>query len=215
MLSDEAIREVVATAPTAQEAADRLVARANDAGGDDNITVVVIDVAKQGDDADGAEADDDDAAVVDEAHTTAEIQAVERSATPEPADQANAPDAAPARRRTPRTAAIVALLVCLFAVAILGGFLGVRSYLNGQWYVGTSGTNVAIYHGIPATVLGVHLSRVERMTRLPADQAARFASGLRDGIHAASRADAERIVGGLQRTMCRSQFSTCILGPAV
>jgi protein phosphatase len=210
MLSDDSIREVVATVPTAQEAADRLVSAANEAGGDDNITVVVIDVkGEAGKEAAGAEA-------VDEAHTTAEIQAVDRSAAPgsETAVAAQATEPARKRRRRPRTAVLVVLLLCLFGVAILGGFIGVRSYLNNQWYVGTSGTNVAIFRGIPATLLGVHLSRVERMTRLPADQAARFASGLRDGIHADSRADAERIVESLQRTMCGSQSSTCILGPA-
>ncbi len=218
MLPDEAIRDVVASAPTAQEAADRLVAAANDAGGDDNITVIVIDVAEQAGDEDTAGAAGAAGATAlaaeDEAHTTSEIQAVERSAEPQENVAGAAAETPRARRRRPRTGVVVTALLCLFALAILGGFLGVRSYLNRQWYVGTSGSSVAIYRGIPATLLGVRLSRVERTTRLPADQAARFASGLRDGIHADSRADAERIVGSLQRTMCRSQSSTCILGPA-
>ena len=215
MLSDERIRDVLATAPSPQEAADRLVSGANDAGGDDNITVVVIDVAEEADESPGESVAGAGAgAGDDETRTTAEMQAVERSAAAEPGAAGRAPDAPRGRPRRRRASLIVALLVCLFVVAILGGFLGVRSYLDDQWYVGTSGSNVAIYHGIPATVLGVHLSRVERMTRIPADEAARFASGLRDGIHAGSRADAERIVGTLQRTMCGSQSSTCILGPA-
>ncbi len=65
MIRDDAIREILTTHADRDDAADALVAAANDAGGADNITVVVADVAA--DDAPADEVADDAQAEVDEA----------------------------------------------------------------------------------------------------------------------------------------------------
>ncbi len=44
MVSDSAIAQIVAESPTSQEAADRLVEKANENGGEDNISVIVVRV---------------------------------------------------------------------------------------------------------------------------------------------------------------------------
>jgi PPM family protein phosphatase len=52
MISDRQVQEVIAGAPTLQEAADRLIDAANEAGGRDNITVVMFRVEDLGGDGD-------------------------------------------------------------------------------------------------------------------------------------------------------------------
>jgi protein phosphatase len=44
MVNDEGIAQIVLEAATSQQAAERLVEAANDAGGDDNVTVIVVRV---------------------------------------------------------------------------------------------------------------------------------------------------------------------------
>ena len=44
MVNDAGIAQIVEEAPTSQQAADRLVEAANDAGGEDNVTVIVVRV---------------------------------------------------------------------------------------------------------------------------------------------------------------------------
>ena len=47
MVTDAGIASTLMTAQTAQEAVDRLIESANDAGGEDNVTVVAIRVVRQ------------------------------------------------------------------------------------------------------------------------------------------------------------------------
>ncbi len=49
MVSDEELASVVATHPAPQDAADRLVELANENGGTDNITVIVVRLAPEND----------------------------------------------------------------------------------------------------------------------------------------------------------------------
>lgn len=48
MVPDDEIAEVLATAPTPDSAVDELIERALDAGGQDNVTVVVVDIERHG-----------------------------------------------------------------------------------------------------------------------------------------------------------------------
>ena len=85
--------------------------------------------------------------------------------------------------------------VVLVALLVVGWF-GVHAYASGQWYVGTSNGHVAIYHGIPARVLGMHLSHVAASTDLSAGAAEQLEpwAGIRDGITATSFGQAQAIV---------------------
>jgi PPM family protein phosphatase len=103
--------------------------------------------------------------------------------------------ASPAARRSVRKAGVVALIV-VAVLALLG--IGGRIYLHSQWYVGVSGDGyVAVFQGVPAKPLGVHLSSLQTEYKdLAAADVASFGiySGLPDGITANSRSDAEAIV---------------------
>jgi protein phosphatase len=173
MLSDDAIREVLASEEDPQRASDRLVEAANAAGGDDNITVVVIDVLEASPAPDAAK------------------PAGVGTTTPPP------PVSTPAAVRQPRRWRRAAILTAAIVVALLvAGWVGVHAYANGQWYVATSNGQVAIYHGIPARVLGVHLSHVATTTDLSAAAAEQLApwAGINDGITATSFGQAQAIV---------------------
>jgi serine/threonine protein phosphatase PrpC len=49
MVPDDEIASLLQAAPHAQAAADRLVQRANDRGGEDNVTVVVVQIGFRSD----------------------------------------------------------------------------------------------------------------------------------------------------------------------
>ena len=96
------------------------------------------------------------------------------------------------RRRVGRwIAGIVVLIVVLVAAWSL-----TKAYIDRQWYVGVSGTDVAIFQGVPAQPLGIHLSHVVEVTRLPAAdvQKLELYKTLPQGISANSQADASAIV---------------------
>ena len=172
MLSDDAIREVLAGEEDPQHASDRLVEAANAAGGDDNITVVVIDVL--------------DASPAPEAAKPADVE----TTAPPPV---STPTEVRQPRRWRRAAIVTATIVAALLVA---GWVGVHAYANGQWYVGESNGQVAIYHGIPVRVLGVHLSHVAATTDLSAAAAEQLEpwAGIHDGITATSFGQAQAIV---------------------
>jgi protein phosphatase len=111
---------------------------------------------------------------------------------------------------------VAVLLIALLGVGVAGGFIGARAFLDGQWYVGASGDRVAVYQGIPASVLGVHLARVISVTPLSASEATKLVGWqtLPDGITAQSRSDADQIVERIRADLCRSTASTCVPGPA-
>ncbi len=195
MLPHDRIEELLRGAPDPQAAADRLVEEANRAGGEDNITVIVLEMVA------------DDEPVADEGGTAPIVGLAEASvvgqASPEPtsgernarataAMPATGPAPPPTRHRGRRLALWTAGVV----VIIVAALIGVRLYADRQWYVGESDGAVAIYKGIPSTVLGVHLSRVEESTDLDAGAAEQLQPwrGLADGITAKSLQDARSIV---------------------
>jgi protein phosphatase len=76
------------------------------------------------------------------------------------------------------------------------GIVGLRIYLDTQWFVGVSNGRVAIFRGVPAEVAGVDLHSVVVETTIPAEdaQALAFYRELSDGITADDRAAADEIV---------------------
>jgi hypothetical protein len=88
-------------------------------------------------------------------------------------------------------------------VLIAGALVGARVYIDRQWYVGEANGRVAIYNGIPTTVIGIDLSHVEQVTNLDARRARQLQpwSGLGDGITARSLSDAQRIVEQIRRDL--------------
>jgi protein phosphatase len=93
--------------------------------------------------------------------------------------------------------------VGIVLVLVAGALVGARRYIDSQWYVGDAGGRVAIYNGIPASVLGYQLSTVERVTELPTARATALQpwKGLEEGITAASREEAEAIVNQIRQDL--------------
>jgi protein phosphatase len=199
MIDKDAIQEILAGEPDPQIAADRLIDEANRAGGDDNITVVILDVVS-----------DQDASAA-EAGSSARFSAVEAeaqgathttgAATAGPAP-ANAPPLARRRRRGFNVKRALAWGAAV-AVIALAGMIATRFYVDRQWYVGDAEGRVAIYNGIPAQILGFKLSHIQETTDLPAVDAERLAfwRGLQDGITAGSFEEAQSIVERIRQDL--------------
>jgi PPM family protein phosphatase len=178
MVSEEEIERTLQRAPDPQEAADRLVAAANDGGGLDNITVVVLDIEV------GAE----------------EQQALDSETPAARAEGAGAeePDEA-GGGRVSRWAIVTGVVVLL----LIAGFFVGRAYVNHQWYVGVDEGSVAVFQGVPASVGGFDLHHVVQRTDLSATSAEQLAvwSSLSDGVTADNLAGAQAIVEQIRRDL--------------
>jgi serine/threonine protein phosphatase PrpC len=200
MIERDTIKAILQSEPDPQAACDRLVEEANRAGGDDNITVILLDVV--GDDeasGDGLESG---------AVQRSTGQQVNEGPDP-PGDTAfvrsvpDHEDPAPRRRRRPLNRKRAAVWTGVVLVVIVAALIGTRYYLDRQWYVGDADGRVAIYNGIPATVLGFKLAHVQESTELPAQDAERLAywRGLEDGITAGSFEQAQSIVDRIRQDL--------------
>jgi len=115
-------------------------------------------------------------------------------ATTAPTRQAPQP---PDRQRGMRRVAVWSGV--LIAVVVVGS-VGLRVYLDSQWYVGVSGGHVAVFRGVPAEVGGFSLHSVVTETEISAADAESLAlyRDLGDGITAEGREGAEAIVAQIR-----------------
>jgi protein phosphatase len=177
MIDEEQIVRILIDKAGPQAAADALVEAANRAGGQDNVTAIVIDVV--------------DGAGPSRKGTADAASRASTAATPKrPAGSARMESDSPSRR--------VPLWVGVVLIVVVGGLWIVKAlWVDHQFYVGEANGHVAIYQGIPAEPLGFELSSpVEEFADLPADQIERFPEyrTLADGITAGSEEDARTIV---------------------
>ncbi|TMK44894.1 MAG: Stp1/IreP family PP2C-type Ser/Thr phosphatase [Actinobacteria bacterium] len=172
MVSEDEIEEVLRTVPDPREAAQRLVRMANEAGGVDNTTVVILDFS------------DDDAAGRPDGQATPSREAIAPARVGRPARSRRLP--------TRRLLLWVGIIVAVVVVALVG----LRLYLDSQWYVGVSDGHVAIFRGIPTEVAGFDLHHVVVETTISAEKAESLAvyGDLGDGITAEDRERASAIV---------------------
>lgn len=185
MLSDEQIASMMAADIPAQEVADRLVTAANEAGGEDNITVVVLDVG-----GDGSQDSKGPARAVTPVPPP----------SPEPADDAalidDVDDPKPTRS-SKRWILWIAIPVVLVALAIAG----IRMTLSNSWFVGASeeGT-ITIYNGIPEEIAGFSLRDVHETTDLEVEDLPAFLrTDVTEGIKVEDLEQAEKTVDDLRQ----------------
>jgi PPM family protein phosphatase len=187
------IRNVLLRVRSPQKAARQLVTVANEQGGPDNITVIVVDAV------------DESAALDLEDEQTGDL--TDGSATGALPLVAGDGDALAARGRGGRAARaakdrslvmhrrlqrflIAGIVVLVAAVLLVAG----RSFLFSRYWVGFDGDSVAVFQGVPGDVAGLRFSRlVERSPVSRAQVPAGYAARLEDGVQADSLADARAI----------------------
>ncbi len=184
MLPEARIRDILGQIADPQEAADRLVNEANAAGGVDNITVVILDLEES---------------TGDDPPSTATTVGWAPPTPPEPGAVPRPPARARNRIR-------LAITVGIVVATILVGLVGVRLFLDSQWYVGVSDGQVAIFRGVPAEVAGIELHSVVVETPVDAEEAMALEiyRDLDEGITAADRQDAEEIVERIRVDVARA-----------
>jgi len=87
------------------------------------------------------------------------------------------------------------------------GVVGLRLFLDTQWYVGVSNGRVAIFRGIPSEVAGFELHSVVVESSLAAAKAEALATwrGLREGITTDDRQGANAVVEQIRKDLERAE----------
>jgi PPM family protein phosphatase len=176
MVDERTLAGILSGERDPQAAAERLVEEANEAGGEDNITVVLIDVG-----------DDSTSERVSSAPAVRTPTPTERSAKGSGRGVAWA-------RRIAWGALLVAILV--------GGAIAARWFvLTHSWFVGSNTAGViTIYKGIPDDVAGVELKETQQETGLKLSALPQFLrSNVTDGIKVDSYGAAQTTVTNLRQ----------------
>jgi protein phosphatase len=183
MISEERVGEILLSAATLQQAADRLIEEANEAGGRDNITVVLSRFEEA---EDGAETDHPTMVGARGRAVKAPAAGAAAAAPAASASAPAAPAAAPpagrsARRRMPRRAPVAGAprqrrfakpVAALVAVVIVLALIGAGGYLASRqlYFIGTNAQGiVTIYRGFPYQLpAGIRLYETYTVSGVPA-----------------------------------------------
>ena len=198
MLTDAAIAHVLRRQPDPQEAAEQLVDMANEAGGDDNITVVVIDAL--GDSAaEGAAASAALGERLPDEPTGEWFPSDEEQEEAVPAPVGASPPAPAGPSDAKRRRARRALVWLLPVILLVGAGLGALGwYARRTYYVGLAGDRVTLYRGVPGGVLGWDPTVEERSGLITDDLTPAQRADLEGGHRFASRSDALRYLRRLE-----------------
>ncbi|MGH2756047.1 MAG: Stp1/IreP family PP2C-type Ser/Thr phosphatase [Actinomycetota bacterium] len=192
MIDDATIARTLGEETEPQSAAEALVDAANAAGGDDNITVIVIDV--RGTDRAGATGVGHSSVPAQSAAPTAPPVAPPRRTGAVRADD-EPPDPPPSRVGRKITIGLVVLLLL-----VGGGVLLTRYLLSNSWYVGANGDGiVTIYKGIPDEIAGLSLRDPQEQSEVRLQDLPEFLRGnVEEGIKVSSLGEARETVADLE-----------------
>lgn len=217
MVADEAVAGVLRRQPDPQRAAETLVDMANEAGGDDNITVVVVDALGDAA-AEGKAASAALAGVPATDEPTGEWvpfgeedRGEEEAAPPEEVTSASAAAPLRAKRRRsgrpPRARRLVAWL--LPVVLLVGAGLGaVGWYARRTFYVGLSEGRVTLFRGVPGGLLGWEPTVEARSSLGTEDLTPAQRADLEDGHRFSTRSAAANFLERLEESREASSPST-------
>jgi protein phosphatase len=210
-VSHDVLASVLASVREPQEAAETLVGLANDAGGPDNITAVVVDVLV-GEPATGepppAAATTEGAADLTGAVAAADIR---QAAAPPAADHVAVEPSSPPSDTTPtrpkRTGPRRITVRVLLFLIILGGLAYaaydvIKVYVGDSYYVGLEKNQLVIYQGRPGGFLGLE-PKIVTHTGVMTDQVESIViPALRSGVQEPTRAAANLYVTHLVAADC-------------
>ncbi len=159
-LNDDQIASMLRRYADPDEAAQILVDEAKERGGNDNITVVVVDVVASLGAVDDDPADDTTALPPPGAAAGSVAAAVAGSpvataATTSPPEPNPEPAVTPARRTHSILTVRVVVFILLFLIIVLGAAAGIVWYARSSYFVGLNGPQIVIYQGRPGGVLGI------------------------------------------------------------
>lgn len=179
------------------EACRELIRLANEGGGRDNITCVVVDVV---DDA-GRDPNADPANRVRNSHTGGDLTVVDVDGS-EPK-----PPKAPGVVRSSFTWR-VGIFIAAFVFVILAGFAFIWWTGTKTWYVGVDGENVAIFHGKPGGVLWIQPSLAEDSELLVANVPQAALVDVKNGVEQPSLGSARTYINNLIEQNAKSITTT-------
>jgi serine/threonine protein phosphatase PrpC len=214
MVDGDRLERILKEETDTQAACDRLVEEANGAGGEDNITVILLDFLEEDEDQRdrgqrtvlvGAAPGPQPAEAAPE-QAAASTVAVANPVPSTPVDGGQRmPRGEPekATRRRPIRWGRVTARAAIVGIVAVGAFVGARIYVDRQWYVGVANGRVAIFNGVPARPLGISLSHVRESTEIPAQEAEQLQpyKDLSNGITAKSLQSAEAIVTQIRQDL--------------
>jgi PPM family protein phosphatase len=199
-VSEQQILDVLVSEHNPQAAAEQLVNLANDHGGPDNITVVLLryETDEPADDASGRSAPtvirpDAEEGRMDEdwAERMGRLGTLARDR-----DGPGSDDDRPGPSLVSRLIIVTIVTIGLIVAIVLGGW----GLLSRSYYVGIDDGRVAIYQGIPVTLGPLELSWVTEESELHIREVAPyFVRRLQDGVPATDLADARLIVRNAPR----------------
>ena len=199
------------------EAAEELVRLANEGGGRDNITVIVIDVVADGGVAAKASSALSGEVVGWSSHVADDDIAGFSTANLSPRPEGFRPASTGAQRRVDRKAKRAersrlswrALLFVVLVLAVFGGAIStIQWYGTSTYYVGFDGDEVAIYQGRPGGLLWIDPT-LRESTAIQRDEVpARYLAALRVGHEHASLSGAKLYVSNIERDIIASTVAT-------
>ena len=187
------IRNVLLRVRNSHQAARKLVTVANEQGGPDNITVIVVDAVDEATALAMEEGGGDttgDLAVGSATGTLPVVEGDGHRTSGRRGRAARTKDRSLAMHRRLQRFLLVGIVVLVVAALLVAG----RSFLFSRYWVGFDGDTVAVFQGVPGDVAGIQFSRlVERTPVTRAEVPAGYAARLEDGVLADNRADARSI----------------------
>ncbi len=184
------IRNVLLRVRNSHQAARKLVTVANEQGGPDNITVIVVDAVDEAT-AQAMEEGGDTTGDLAVGSATGALPVVDGDGPGGRSGRAaRAKDRSLARHRRLQRFLLAGIVVLVVAALLVAG----RSFLFSRYWVGFDGDAVAVFQGVPGDVAGIQFSRlVERSPVTRAEVPAGYAARLEDGVLADDLADARSI----------------------
>jgi protein phosphatase len=218
----DVIAGVLSSVRDPHEAAETLVGLANESGGNDNITAIVVDVLV-GEDADSvaaevvaapgdaAPADLTGAVLVADVRQESAVTAAPPDVVPRHDDRTGAVGTAPVaateeprpKRKGPRrvTFRVLLFLIILGAIAS-GAWYVIKVYVGDSYFVGLQKNQLVIFQGRPGGFLGLD-PKIVTYTGVTTDQVGSIVvPALRSGVQEPTRTAANRYVAQLVAAQC-------------